>query len=200
MTECLHLIFLSQFGNLQPFTIIIIYNIFQRIITISFCFLFNMSFFIFYFSLSAFYWWKFSLVYFYLFSYFKSNTQYSSLRQKCLILLRVYHILFHSFLIFIILCHSHSLVSISLLVCTDEGASQVALVVKNPLVNAGDIRDRNFIPVSGRSPGGGHGSPLQYSYLENPHYRGAWQATVHGVTKNWTRLKRFCTDKDFTTI
>ena len=49
------------------------------------------------------------------------------------------------------------------------GASQVALVVKNPPANAGDIRDVGLIPGSGRSPGGGHGYPLQYSCLENPH-------------------------------
>ena len=42
----------------------------------------------------------------------------------------------------------------------------------------------------GRSPGGRHGNPLQYSCLENPMKRGAWWATVHGVTKNWTGLKR----------
>ena len=71
-----------------------------------------------------------------------------------------------------------------------ELASQVALVVKNPPANAGDIRDAGLIPGSGRSPGGGHGSPLQYSCLENPMDRGAWRATVHGVTKSQTRLKR----------
>ena len=105
----------------------------------------------------------------------------------------VYHILFHSFLIFIILCHSHSLVSIFLLVYTDEGASQVALIVKNPLVSAGDVRDRSFIPGSGRSPGGGHGIPLQYSCQEVPLDIGAWQITVHRVTKSRARLKRLST-------
>ena len=49
------------------------------------------------------------------------------------------------------------------------GASQVALVVKNPPANAGDIRDAGLIPGSGRPPGGGRGNPLQYSCLENPH-------------------------------
>ena len=48
-------------------------------------------------------------------------------------------------------------------------ASQVALVVKNPPANAGDLRDAGSIPGSGRFPGGGHGHPLQYSCLENPH-------------------------------
>ena len=45
----------------------------------------------------------------------------------------------------------------------------MALVVKNPPANAGHIRDIGSIPGSGRSPGGGHGNPLQYSCLENPH-------------------------------
>ena len=62
-------------------------------------------------------------------------------------------------------------------------ASQVALVVKNLLANAGDIKEVGSIPGSGRSPGGGHGNPLQYSCLENPMDREAWRATVHGVTK-----------------
>ena len=49
------------------------------------------------------------------------------------------------------------------------GASHVALVVKNPPANSGDIRDVGLIPGSGRSPEGRHGNPLQYSCLENPH-------------------------------
>ena len=72
---------------------------------------------------------------------------------------------------------------------TKIGASQVALVVKNPPANAGDVRDTGSFPGLGRSPGGGHGSPLQYSCLENPMDRGAWQATVHSVSKSQTRLK-----------
>ena len=62
-------------------------------------------------------------------------------------------------------------------------ASQVALVVKNLPANAGDIRDMGWIPRLGRSPGGGNDNLLQYSYLENHMDRGAWQATVHGVTE-----------------
>ena len=58
----------------------------------------------------------------------------------------------------------------------------MALVVKNPPANVGDKRDRDSVPGLGRSPGGGHGNPLQYSCLENPVDRGAWQAIVHGVT------------------
>ena len=68
-------------------------------------------------------------------------------------------------------------------------AFQVVLVVKNLPANAGDIRDEGSIPGLGRSPGGGHGSPLQYSCLENPMDRGAWWATVHRVAKSRTRLK-----------
>ena len=65
---------------------------------------------------------------------------------------------------------------------------QVALVVKHPPASAGDTRDKGWIPGSGRSPGGGHGSPFQYSRLGNPMDRGAWWATVHGVAKSQTQL------------
>ena len=71
--------------------------------------------------------------------------------------------------------------------------SQVALVVKNPPANAGDIRDTDSIPRSGRSPGGGHSNPLQYSCSENPMDRRAWWATVHGVMKSRTQLKQLST-------
>ena len=53
---------------------------------------------------------------------------------------------------------------------------------------AGDIRHAGLIPESTRSPGGGHGNPLQYSCLENPMDRGTWWATVHGVAKSQTQL------------
>ena len=56
---------------------------------------------------------------------------------------------------------------------------------KDSAYNAGDL---GLIPGSERSPGGGHGNPLQYSGLENPMDRGAWQATVHGVAKSQTQL------------
>jgi len=62
----------------------------------------------------------------------------------------------------------------------------VALVLKNLPANAGDLRDAGSIPGSERSPGGGHGHPLQYSCLENPMDRGAWQATFYRVAKSWT--------------
>ena len=63
-------------------------------------------------------------------------------------------------------------------------ASQVVLVVKNPPDKAGNIRDIGSIPGSGRSSGGGHGNPLQYSCLGNPMDREAWWATVDRVAKN----------------
>ena len=59
-------------------------------------------------------------------------------------------------------------------------------VVKSPPISAGDIRDVGSIPGSEGSPGEGNGNPLQYSSLENPMDRGAWQATVHGVIKSQT--------------
>ena len=62
-------------------------------------------------------------------------------------------------------------------------------MVKNPPASEGDVRDVGSVPGSGRSPGGGRGNPLQYSCLENPMDRGAWQAMVHRVTKCWIWLK-----------
>ena len=62
-------------------------------------------------------------------------------------------------------------------------------MVKNLSANAGDIRDAGSVHGSRRSLGGGHGNLLQYSFLENPMDRGAWQATVHGVAKSQTLLK-----------
>ena len=64
--------------------------------------------------------------------------------------------------------------------------SQGALVVKNLIINARDLRDAGSIPKPGRSPGGGHGNPLQYSGLVNPMDRGAWWSTVHRVTESDT--------------
>ena len=56
-------------------------------------------------------------------------------------------------------------------------------MVKNPLANAEGIRDAGSIPGSGRYAGEGNGNPLQCPHLENIMDRGAWQAIVHGVTK-----------------
>ena len=66
--------------------------------------------------------------------------------------------------------------------------SQADLVVKNLPANAGESRDTGSIPESGRSLGVGNGNPLQYSCLENSMDRGAWRATVHGVTESQTQL------------
>ena len=74
-----------------------------------------------------------------------------------------------------------------------NGASQLALVVKNPPANAGGIRDTGLIPGLGRSPGGENGNPLQYPCLENPKDRGAWWATVHRVVKSQTQLSQLST-------
>ena len=60
-------------------------------------------------------------------------------------------------------------------------------MVKNPLANAGDM---GSVLGLGRSPGGGNGNPLQYSCLGNPMDRGAWWATVHGVTKELGTTER----------
>ena len=62
-------------------------------------------------------------------------------------------------------------------------------MVKNLPASAGNLRDMGSVPGSGRSPGGGHSNPLQYSCLKNPMDRGAWQATVHRVEKSRTQLK-----------
>ena len=71
-----------------------------------------------------------------------------------------------------------------------KGDSQVALVIKTPPVNSGDLRDAGLIPVSGRSPGREDSNPFQYSCLENPMGRIAWQTTVHRISQCWTQLKR----------
>ena len=77
-------------------------------------------------------------------------------------------------------------------ICVHTVDSQVVLVV-----NAGDVRDVGSISGLGKSPGGGHGNPLEYSCLENPMDRRAWWTTVHGVPKSWTRLKRLSSSRRF---
>ena len=64
-----------------------------------------------------------------------------------------------------------------------------SLVLKNLAANARHTRDKGLIPGWERSPRGGNGNPLQCPYLGSPMERGAWWATVHGVTKSWTRLR-----------
>ena len=73
-------------------------------------------------------------------------------------------------------------------------------MVKNLPASAGDLRDMGLIPGSGRSPGGGHGNPLQYSCLENPLDRGAWQAVVHRVAKNWPQWKQLSTAQHYKVV
>ena len=85
------------------------------------------------------------------------------------------------------------LIEIQSLCFLSSWAFQVALVVKNPHLPVQEIWDVNSIPGSGRSPGGEHGNPLQYSCLENPMDRGAWRATVHSITKSWTWRKQLST-------
>ena len=70
------------------------------------------------------------------------------------------------------------------------GASQVVLVVKNTPANTGGIRNMGLMPGLGRSPGGKHSNPLQYSCLENTTDREAWQVTVSRVAKSQTWMKR----------
>ena len=68
--------------------------------------------------------------------------------------------------------------------------TQVTLLVKNPSATGEDIRDAGLIPGLGRSPGGVHGNPCQYSFLENPMDRGAWWAMIHRVTKSQTQQRQ----------
>ena len=81
-----------------------------------------------------------------------------------------------------------------------KGASQVALVVRNLPATIGDITDIHLIPRWGRFSRGGHGKPLQYSFLENPMDWGAWQATVYRVSQSQTQLKWLSTHSDSTCV
>ena len=65
---------------------------------------------------------------------------------------------------------------------------------KESACNAGDL---GSVPGWGKSPGGGHSNPLQYSCLENPMDRGAWRAAVHGVVQSWTQLSTYSCDDPF---
>ena len=80
-----------------------------------------------------------------------------------------------------------------------DWASQVAQVAKISPANTGDIRDMVSIPGSERSPWGGHCNPLQYFAWRIPMDRGAWQTTVHGVSKSWAWLKWLRTHCDMIT-
>ena len=70
-------------------------------------------------------------------------------------------------------------------------ASDVACMWLSDKESTCQAGDESSIPGSGRSPGERNGNPLQYSCLDNPMDRGAWQATVHGVAKSWTQLSDF---------
>ena len=83
---------------------------------------------------------------------------------------------------------------------TDKNYFHYDAIGKELACNAGDLRDAGSIPGSGRSPVGGHGNLLQYSCLENPMDRGAWWATVHGVAKSQTQLKRLSSHPFYTTL
>ena len=69
----------------------------------------------------------------------------------------------------------------------------MALVIKSPPANAGNVTNAGSIPGLRRSPEEGHDNPVQYSCLENPMDRRAWQATVHWVTESQTQLKQLST-------
>ena len=78
--------------------------------------------------------------------------------------------------------------------------AQVALVVQNLPADAGHVRRVGLVPEYRRSPGGGHGKPLQYSCLENPMDKEIWQATVHRVTKSQTVLSTHWTVAAWSTV
>ena len=69
-----------------------------------------------------------------------------------------------------------------------SASQKLVPLVKNLPATAGDVRSEDLILGSGRTPGEENGNPLQYSCLENPMDRGAWWATVHGVTKSQIQL------------
>ena len=85
----------------------------------------------------------------------------------------------------------HLLYRIVLQIIWECVVSQVVLVVKNMPANVGDTKDAGLTPRLRRSPREVHGNPLQYSCLENPTDRGAWQAIVIRVTKSQTQLNQF---------
>ena len=76
---------------------------------------------------------------------------------------------------------------------TSAWASQVALTIKKPPSNAGDVRNAGLIPGLRRSTGERNGNMIQYSRLGNSMDRGAWWATVHSISKSWTQLKQLST-------
>ena len=87
-------------------------------------------------------------------------------------------------------CSIWHMMLVIIISCRYIWVSQVVLVIKNTPANAGNIGDAGLIPGLGRSPGWGHGYPFQYSCLENPMDRGAWQSMVHRVAKSQTWVKQ----------
>ena len=83
---------------------------------------------------------------------------------------------------------------------TGAWASHVALVAKSLPANTGNIRHAGLVPEQGRSPGGGHGNPFQYSCLENPMDKETWQATIHRVAKSQTGLSIHWTIAAWSTV
>ena len=79
-------------------------------------------------------------------------------------------------IVYVLIIYIYGFMYAHVFACTYNimGASQGVLVVKNPFTSAEDLTDMSSIPGLGRSPGEGHGNPLQYSCLENPMDRGAW--------------------------
>ena len=100
---------------------------------------------------------------------------------------------------------SESLSILDLSVLKREGASQVALLVKNLSANAGNIRDLGSIPGSGGSPGGGHGNPLQCYCLEDPVDKEPgvlWSIIAQRIWHNWsdlvyTKRKNYCNIQEY---
>ena len=88
------------------------------------------------------------------------------------------------------LCQDHLFpVTIWVLVMSTGRGFPGGLVGQDSTCSAGDTGDAGLIPGLGRSPGEGHGNPLQYSCLDNAMDRGAWRATVHGVARSRTQQK-----------
>ena len=124
----------------------------------------------------------------FLFIFLHCLVNYSLLLYQFLSWQLSYLMLIGSSLQFLVHCYSDLTIIMFINSFSILGTSLVAQTVKASAYNAGDP---GSIPGWGRSPGEGNGNPLQYSCLENPMDGGAWEATVHGVTKSRTRLSDF---------
>ena len=121
--------------------------------------------------------------------YFNATNPYRlGFVNHCLIISIILQVITNIYLMLTV-CHVPGWVlSINTLIYSLQGFPGGS-VGKESACNAGDAGVAGSIPGSGRSPGAGYGNPLQYSCLENPMDKGAWQATVHRVTKSQTQLK-----------